>query len=134
MPVKPPLPTNKAPASPLPVEVANEEPLQVAVAQATPPAPIKTPDGKLSLPPNTTEADDKVTAGQRHINRIWEYSQSFIALSITLAIIYCAINEITSQELSNGFFLIIGFYFGRANHQNQGGVGAKPQEGVYIGR
>ncbi len=25
--------------------------------------------------------------------------------------------------LSNAFFLVIGFYFGRTNHQRQGGVG-----------
>lgn len=131
-----PLPVSKAPVnkSPVPVEVANEEPLQVQVAQATPPTPVKTPAGGLSLPPNTTEADDKVTAGQRHINRVWEYSQAAIALMITGAIVYTSIMGIASDNLSNGFFLIIGFYFSRANHQATGGVGAKPQEGAYIGR
>lgn len=84
----------------------------------------------VTLTPTTTEEGDRVTQGQRHINRVWEYSQSAIALMITLAVIYCAVNEITSQELSNGFFLIIGFYFSRQNHQNTGGVGPKPDASV----
>lgn len=123
-------------AAPLPVIIAPEqEPIPVVVAASSaaavplmPPTVLKS-EG-LTLPPTTTEADDKVTAGQRHINRVWEYSQSAIALSITLAIIYCAVNEITSAELSNGFFLIIGFYFSRQNHQNTGGVGPKPDASV----
>lgn len=98
---------------------------------APPPLPVPVAKSEnLTLPPNTTAADDLVTKGQRHINRVWEYSQSAIALMITLAVIYCAVNEITSQELSNGFFLIIGFYFSRQNHQNTGGVGPKPDASV----
>lgn len=84
----------------------------------------------LTLAPTTTAATDRVMEGQRHINKIWEYSQAVIALMITFAVIYCAVNEITSQELSNGFFLIIGFYFSRQNHQNTGGVGPKPDAAV----
>lgn len=126
-------------AAPLPVLIAAEQSPVPVVVQATSNAPLVMPptvmkNEGVTLPPTTTEADDKVTEGQRHINRVWEYSQSAIALLITMAVVYCAINEITSAELSNGFFLIIGFYFSRANHQNQGGVGPKPQEGVYTGR
>lgn len=88
----------------------------------------------LTASPTTTEADDRTTAGQRRINLIWEISQSAIATSITAAIIYCAVNKITSQDLANAFFLIVGFYFSRQNHVNIGGVGPKPQSESYTGR
>lgn len=123
-------------AAPLPVIIAPEqEPIPVVVAAAAAASvplmpPTVTKLEGVTLPPTTTEEQDIVTKGQRHINKIWEYSQSFIALAITLAVIYCAVNEITSQELSNGFFLIIGFYFSRQNHQNTGGVGPKPDASV----
>lgn len=117
-----------------PVEVVNEEPLAVTLEQPAPPTPIKTPEGNLSLPPTTTEQEDRVTQGQRHINRVWEYSQAAIALMITGAIVYTSIMGISSDNLSNGFFLIIGFYFSRVNHQAIGGTGRKPEEYPYQGR
>lgn len=78
-----------------------------------------------SVPPTTTIQQDLVVAGQRKINLIWELTQGLVATSITLAIIYCAINKIVSQELTNAFFLIIGFYFSRTNHSQIGGIGEK---------
>ena len=66
-----------------------------------------------------------VTAGQRKINIIWEVTQALVAVSITLAVIYCAMNKIVSQELTNAFFLIVGFYFSRTNHTKIGGIGFK---------
>jgi Co/Zn/Cd efflux system component len=69
---------------------------------------------------------DKMTAGQRRVNLIWEFTQGLIAILITIAIIYCALCKIESQALSNAFFLIVSMYFVRTNHQLIGGVGAKP--------
>ena len=86
-----------------------------------------------SLPPKTTAQEDEVTAGQRRINLIWEVTQAVIAIIITGAIIYDAINKIQSQELTNAFFLIVGFYFSRTNHAAIGGIGAKPIQ-YYEGR
>jgi len=86
-----------------------------------------------SFPSNTTVQEDLVTAGQRRVNLIWEITQSSIAISITLATVYCAIQKIASQELTNAFFLIVGFYFSRTNHSKIGGIGYKPQQ-KYIGR
>lgn len=126
--------------APTPVLIAAEQsPVPVIVEATAPPAvPLMPPTVNkregVTLPPTTTEEQDTVTKGQRHINRVWEYSQAAIALLITLAIVYCAINKISSQDLTNSFFLIIGFYFSRANHQATGGVGAKPLEGAYTGR
>lgn len=122
--------------APLPVIIAPEQaPIPVVVAASALPVPVTTTKGEgTTLLPTTTEQQDVVTQGQRHINRVWEYSQAAIALLITLAVVYCAVNRISSQDLTNAFFLIVGFYFSRVNHQAIGGVGAKPQEPPYTGR
>lgn len=77
----------------------------------------------------TTETE-KHTAGQRQINRIWEVTQALIAVSVSLSTLYVAATLSVSNSgemaafllLSNAFFLVIGFYFGRTNHQRVGGV------------
>lgn len=73
------------------------------------------------------------TAGQRNVNLIWETTQRFIALSVT----WVALGVSAGLALVNGdadvkvaacvFIygvanLVIGFYFGRTNHQKVGGV------------
>lgn len=86
-----------------------------------------------SLSPTTTQQQDITTASQRVINLIWEYTQAIIAVIITIAIIYTAVLKIISEPITNAFFLIIGFYFSRTNHQAVGGIGDKPKQ-EYIGR
>lgn len=79
----------------------------------------------------TISAEAKRSAGQRTINAIWEITQAIIALSVTLATLYAAVSLVLQGKpadaafllLSNAFFLVIGFYFGRTNHQRMGGVG-----------
>ncbi len=83
--------------------------------------------------PKTTTQEDLTTQGQRRINLIWEITQAVIAVLITAAVVYCAVNKIDSQVLTNAFFLIIGFYFSRTNHAAIGGVGMKPSQ-PYEGR
>ena len=80
------------------------------------------------LTPTTTAEEDIVTAGQRRINLIWEYTQAVIAVIITLANIFCIFNRIQSEAMTNAFFLIVSMYFVRTNHQKTGGVGIKPLE------
>jgi len=75
-----------------------------------------------SLPSKTTSEEDKHTASQRRVNIIWEFTQAFIAVVVTLANVYAALAKIDSQPLNNTFFLVVGFYFGRTNHQRVGGV------------
>lgn len=88
-----------------------------------------------SLPPTTTLQEDKTTEGQRRVNLIWEFTQASIAVGITGAVIYASVLEIESQVLNSGFFLIIGFYFSRTNHQAIGGIGNKANIGPkYQGR
>jgi len=90
-------------------------------------------DDHAPLPPTTTAQEDRVTAGQRRINLVWEFTQSTIAIGITGAVIYCGVAQTVSQELTNAFFLIVGFYFSRTNHSAIGGTGSKPQT-IYRGR
>lgn len=88
-----------------------------------------------SLPPKTTIQEDLTVAGQRRINMIWEYTQAVVALLVTSALIYVSIMQIESADLKNAFFLIVGFYFSRTNHQAIGGIGNKAnQRQVYQGR
>ncbi len=78
----------------------------------------------------TTREQDRHTAGQRQINRIWELTQALIAALVTMATLYVASRLALMDRgetaafllLSNAFFLVIGFYFGRTNHQRVGGV------------
>ena len=102
-----------------------------------------------TLAPTTTEAQDKVTEGQRDINRIWEHTQSRIAMWVTAAtvviigitILVSAFtgHTITSEELTLINYLVVmttlilSFYFSRTNHQAVGGVGPKV-ESEYTGR
>jgi len=90
-------------------------------------------DTQLPLAPKTTHQEDLVVAGQRKVNIIWEFTQASIALGITFAVIYSGVAGIENQELRNAFFLVIGFYFSRTNHQAIGGIGDKPK-GKYQGR
>ena len=84
-----------------------------------------------SLNPTTTIEQGLRTAGQRQINLIWERTQAGIAIGVVAAnIIYIFVllfvSNVTATAttaavlLSNAFFLVIGFYFGRTNHARIG--------------
>ena len=92
------------------------------------PALVEIVPPKISLPPTTTDQEDMVVAGQRKINLIWEITQAVVAVIITLATIYAALNSIDARALGNAFFLIVSMYFVRTNHKLIGGVGYKPAE------
>ena len=86
------------------------------------------------IPSTTTSEQDKHTASQRNINRTWEYTQSVIALVVVIATIIVngmiALYGMSGTEISSAALmqlnvmgaLIVGFYFGRTNHQRVGGV------------
>lgn len=71
------------------------------------------------------------TQGQRRINLVWEVTQALIAIGVTGATLYVSATLALRGEkaeaavllLSNSFFLVVGFYFGRTNHTKIGGVG-----------
>ncbi len=78
------------------------------------------------------------SAGQRRINVIWEYTQAFIAgMVVTTVLLVSAYQTISGAEAIKiaafGFLigvanLVIGFYFGRTNHQRVGGIGGALQD------
>lgn len=95
-----------------------------------------------SMPAKTTFQEDLVTAGQRRVNLVWEYTQASIAIVVVLANMIVAVYTGLLMEdkkvefpsvLSNTLFLIVGFYFSRTNHAAIGGVGPKPNS-IYTGR
>lgn len=88
-----------------------------------------------SVSPTTTVQEDLTFAGQRRVNLIWEVTQSLIALGITTAVVYTAFTQRPDEVLTNAFFLIIGFYFSRVNHNAIGGTGKKATDNqIYQGR
>lgn len=98
---------------------------------ATPPPPESLPKvGDKNTAPTTTAAEDLLTQGQRHINRVWEYTQAGVALLVTSATLFVAGKLALSEQpdtaafllLSNVFFMVMGMYFQRTNHQKQAGV------------
>ncbi len=87
-------------------------------------------DAHQPLPPTTTAEQDLRTAGQRRINGIWEATQAIIAICVVLATLYAAVFERDLSQgqfifLTNVLFVVVGFYFGRTNHQRTGGVGGE---------
>ena len=76
------------------------------------------------LTSTTTTEQDRHSYGQRRINLIWETTQAVIAVIVTLATLYVAAQLALRDDaqtaafllLSNAFFLVIGFYFSRSNH------------------
>lgn len=119
------------PTDPKPVTVENKEPLPVTLAG---PLPV---DGEVKAPSVTTFEQDRTTAEQREISRIWETTQMKIALSVIWAslVVSGAIAVFgkylgsTDMQLAAVVFLfgvanlVTGFYFGRTNHTKVGGQG-----------
>lgn len=69
--------------------------------------------------------EDRKAAGQRRVNILWELTQSIMALSLTAAEIFMAINRIESKALDVAFVAVMTMYFIRTNHTKTGGVGGE---------
>jgi hypothetical protein len=88
-----------------------------------------------SVPAKTTFEQDLSTAGQRHINVMWEGTQKNIALAVTIVALgvtaFLIIHPGVATDLklmafttlSNVFFAVTSVYFTRTNHTKTGGVG-----------
>jgi hypothetical protein len=106
-------------AVPVPVQITNTAPLP---AQSQP-----------SVAPKTTEQEDLVAAGQRHINVKWESTQQVIAIAVAVdALVICSfvifygdsgLKQAAFLFVTNLAFLVVGTYFQRTNHTKTGGVG-----------
>lgn len=92
------------------------------------------PGGKAAAMPTTTEEEDRTTSGQRDTSNMWESTQRLIALSVVEVSLMVAgalavFAKTESVQTASLVFLfgvanlVIGFYFGRTNHQRVGGVG-----------
>jgi len=107
-------------------------PIMQAPVTVIPPEPTPTTtEPHATAMPKTTAEEDRHTLGQRTINKIWEGTQATVAVSVTAATLFVAAvlalrvggdGSASMLLLSNAFFLVIGFYFGRTNHQRIGGV------------
>jgi hypothetical protein len=89
------------------------------------------PKGEHPIKATTTSEEDRHALGQRRINLIWEATQAAIALSVIWgsmgAAIWITVRDPANRLmaflfLSNVVSIVIGFYFGRTNHQRIGGV------------
>jgi hypothetical protein len=83
-----------------------------------------------SRPPTTTAEQDLRSAGQRNINKIWEYTQSYVAvIVVTTTALGIFVGRVFQGFEATQLFpaewwtivgLVIGFYFGRTNHSRIG--------------
>lgn len=98
------------------------------VAPTTLPEPAKV--GDKNIAPRTTAEQDTMTAGQRRINLLWEWTQAILAIIVTSVTLYIAARLAMSEAhdqaafllLSNAFFSVISVYLTRTNHTKTGGV------------
>jgi putative Mn2+ efflux pump MntP len=102
-----------------------------AIIDPTPETKALVTDKEAVVSPTTTAEEDRHTASQRSINRTWEITQSVLALSfiltaeIVIGFVIWGISELRSAAftfLTTIVGTVIGFYFGRTNHQRVGGV------------
>jgi hypothetical protein len=85
----------------------------------------------------TTPGQDETalrSAGQRNINRVWEYTQAVIAVAVTVTTLcVCGYMAAARSEtsafmlLSNVFFLVVGTYFQRTNHTKSSNAGSEEE-------
>lgn len=80
------------------------------------------PPDQAPLAPTTTAEENRKTAGQRHVNLVWEATQAIIAITITCAMVSAVWVGKDATPLENAFTLIIAIYFVRMNHTKIGGV------------
>lgn len=71
----------------------------------------------------TTREEDRKTAGQRAINRQWEFWQGFLAVIVIGGFVYTAVRGKESPALAGLAGSIVTFYYVRTNHTKIGGVG-----------
>lgn len=116
-----PIPTSIPPVIPTPVSpVAPPAPLPESVQTAsqkitTTQENVQTAGGgtKVSL----SQATETSTSKKR-LNLISEVVQASIAVLVTIGVVLTIVLKIESQVLTNSFFVILGYYFGRTVAKN----------------
>lgn len=73
-----------------------------------------------------SDAEENLTnAGQRRVNIMWEFTQAVMTILIVGTNMYVACLPAAvggNPTLTNAMFVVLGFYYGRTNHQKIGGV------------
>lgn len=110
-----------------------DEPVMVRTLQDTVQPSAKKEDAQI-------EAAKLKSGGQRVVNNVWEGMQAIIAFMVTSTGMWVAgslalRSGVTAEDKAASFAavvfitgaanLVIGFYFGRTNHQRTGGVGGE---------
>lgn len=77
--------------------------------------------------PHQREEEGLTSRGQRWVNLIWEFTQAIMTIMIVYANIRAAFEQpalsaTATATLNNAMFVVLGFYYGRTNHQRVGGV------------
>ena len=106
----------------------DEQPVKVMMEES--PGRLVDADSHLSKAPDTTAEENLHSKSQRKVNLIWEYSQALIALmtvfttclGIFIGRVWVGSTTPFPAEWWTIVGLVIGFYFGRTNHQRVGGV------------
>lgn len=90
------------------------------------------------MAPTTTAEQNLVTAGQRHINVMWERTQQILAITLSAGclallgyiIVYGEreLKLVAFTFLTNITLLVVNTYFQRTNHTRTGGVGPRREE------
>jgi hypothetical protein len=134
------------PDEPTPVVVANPDPLPVAIVSGDAPKSRRASDVEAATihAAARVAADKSRVDDQQRISGIWERTQQVIALAVvldvlavsTLVVLIPALLLLAGQPideaakaaavggllfLTSTTSLVIGFYFGRTNHQRVGG-------------
>lgn len=93
---------------------------------------VKVSTIKTVSTPHSQEEDSLTSKGQRQTSLIWETTQRLIAVSVIWTALfisaYTSVRGAPDAQMASSIFLfgvanlVIGFYFGRTNHQKIGGV------------
>jgi len=81
-----------------------------------------------NLPSTTTQEQDNESIQARKLDLLVEITQALLALAMTVATIFLAVKGITNEDVSNSFFIIIGFYFGKQLKDGVGKIGLTIQD------
>lgn len=136
--------------SPVPVEIVagsvlvnsgSTQPGQVGSMSSSKPDVVTLASGQMFAAPTSTEEEERVSLGQRDTSMLWETTQAKIAIAVVYMVLgvaalisiigmlpwagekQIALAITAFMLLSSLSTLVIGFYYGRTNHQRVGGVG-----------
>lgn len=88
------------------------------------PAPPHPQPVMTGLQAAASEQGEATRAGQRGINKLWEWTQSLVTGIVTVAMVYSELTGVKSEFLRIMFATVAATYYTRTNHTRIGGVPA----------